>query len=46
MSFLPAGQKLAPPDVTLDAHPLELLRGVGQVPAQSLVLQNKLVLLP
>lgn len=44
--FIPAGQELAPPNVTLDAHPLQLLCGVRQTPAQSLILQNQLVLFP
>lgn len=43
---IPAGQELAPPDVTLDTHSLQLLRGVRQTPAQSFILQNQLVLLP
>lgn len=44
--FIPACQELAPPNVTLDTHSLQLLRGVCQTPAKSLVLQNQLVLLP
>lgn len=44
--FIPAGQELAPPNIALDTHSLQLLRGVCQTPAQSLILQNQLVLLP
>lgn len=45
VSIIPAGQELAPPDVTLDAHALQLLRRVRQTPTQSLILQNQLILL-
>lgn len=41
-----AGQEFAPPNVTLDAHALQLLCGVCQTPTQSLILQNQLILLP
>lgn len=45
MCFTPAGEELAPPDITLDAHALQLLRGVRQAAAESLILQDQLVFL-
>lgn len=44
--LIPAGQELAPPNITLDTHPLQLLCCVCQTATQSLILQNQLVLLP